>query len=40
MKMQDKTNPLVQKSQSSFTSTHERLKFLRKKRKSKSMFKD
>jgi len=38
MKMQDKTNPLVQKSQSSFTSTHERLKFLRKKRKSKSMF--
>ena len=36
--MQDKTNPLVQKPQSSFTSTHERLKFLRKKRKSKSMF--
>ena len=38
MKMQDKTNPLVQKPQSSSTSTHSRIKSLRKKRKTNSIF--
>ena len=37
MKMQDKTNPLVQKPLSSYTTTHTRLKLLKKKRKSKSI---